>query len=72
MPTSPELIKFIPKPHQAKQIIKKNKFSVATTARFLGYSLSYTYQILNGHVPITPEKEQRLQDLIQLLEKGDN
>ena len=71
MSTNSRLIQFIPKPHPAKRIIKQKGFSVAATARFLGCSLSHCYQILNGNVPLTPGKEQRLQDLIQMLEGSD-
>ena len=57
-----------PKPHPVKKIIKKHSISTATVAEYLDLSFTYTANLLNGVVRVTPENEEKLQKLIEYLE----
>jgi transcriptional regulator with XRE-family HTH domain len=57
-----------PKAHPAKKIIKKHGISTASVAKYLNLSFTYTANMLNGVMRITPKNEAKLQKLIEQLE----
>lgn len=57
------------KPSKYKIIMKKHKVSIATLAHYLGKSYPYTCRLINGYMKVPGKIEQRLDDLVRMLEE---
>jgi hypothetical protein len=61
----------LPKPIRHKQIFRQLGLPIAAIAKHIGYSYSYTQNILNGLYTLSPEIEAKLDQLVSLAEAGE-
>lgn len=66
-----DLSLFESKPHRLKKILKQKKIRLSTAARILDISYSYCSSILSGAVQPSDEISERLNRLIDKIEKGE-
>jgi hypothetical protein len=63
----PPLSGFLPKPHPAKEIFRRNSIPISAVANFLGLSTNYTCQLLTGFSRLTAENAQKLKKFVALV-----
>lgn len=63
-----DLEKYKPVAHPFRAILRKHKVTNAITAKYLGVSLPFLCNMINGHYPMPKRHEDKLKQLVDQLE----
>lgn len=63
-----DLEKYKPVAHPFRAILRKHKVTNAIASRYLGVSLPYLCNMINGHYPMPKNHEHKLKLLVDQLE----
>jgi len=55
--------------HWSKKVFKSNKIPLKVISKFIGRDYFYTCRILNATIRSTPEIEERIGQLVELVQK---
>jgi hypothetical protein len=56
--------------HWSKKVFKSNKIPLKVISKFIDRNYFYTCRLLNAAIQPTPEIEEKLRQLVKLVEKG--
>ena len=64
-----DIEQFRPKPHPYRELFKKHRICIATVANYLGMHPSYITNIMAGHARMTKPVMEKLQPLVEQLQR---